>query len=74
MSTVLLQWHELGEVGVRLSHISAVSIVKPHGTEGFGYTVNMIGGQSFNILFGEQSAAEAGREKLIQILTDLVPG
>ena len=72
VSTV--QWHELGEVGVRLSHICAVSIVKPNGADGFGYTVHMIGGQNFNILFGEQSAAETSRDKLIQILADLVPG
>lgn len=73
MSTAILQWHELGEVEVRLSHVSAVSIVKPNGTEGFGYTVNMIGGQNFNVLFEEQSAAETSREKLIRILTDSVP-
>jgi len=73
VSTAILQWHELGEVEVRLSHVSAVSIVKPNGTEGFGYTVNMIGGQNFNVLFEEQSAAETSREKLIRILTDSVP-
>lgn len=73
MSEALLQWYELGEVKVRLSHVSAVSIVKPDGTEGFGYTVNMVGGQNFNVLFEEVSAAEASREELIQILADFVP-